>query len=139
MSTKIPCYCGTLRQATRTLTSMYDDHLAPAGIRSTQYTILQTLDYVHAARIRDLEEILAIDQTTLTRGLALLARRGLVAVVGRPSGREKSWGLTADGKATVAEAKPLWEAAQSEVRKLLGADRTRELHADVFQLVERLS
>jgi DNA-binding MarR family transcriptional regulator len=139
MSTKIPCYCGTLRQATRTLTNMYDAHLTSAGIRSTQFTILQALGSRDAARIRDLEDILAIDQTTLTRSLALLARRGLVTVVGHPSGREKNWGLTAKGKTTLTDAKPLWEAAQGEVRKLLGTDRTRALHDDVFRLVERLS
>lgn len=139
MSIQIPCYCGTLRQATRTLTTLYDARLAPAGIRSTQFIILETLSHLHEVRIRDLEGILAMDQTTLTRGLALLARRGLVAVVGRPSGREKNWGLTAEGAAILRAAKPLWEAAQAEIRRLLGAERARELHADVYRLVESLS
>jgi DNA-binding MarR family transcriptional regulator len=136
---KLPCYCGTLRQATRALTNLYDERLQSAGIRVTQYTILQALEIAPNARIRDLEEVLAMDQTTLTRNLALLQRRELVDVAGRPSGREKSWGLTARGKSTLAAARPLWERAQAEVRDRVGAKRARSLHDDVFDLVARLA
>ena len=135
---KLPCYCGTLRQATRAMTNLYDERLQSAGIRATQYTILQTLEIKPKARIRDLEGILAVDQTTLTRNLALLERRGLVRVVDRPSGREKCWGLTADGKSALSLAKPLWERAQAEVRGRLGAQRMRRLLDDVFALAANL-
>lgn len=140
MSTvKLPCYCGTLRQATRALTNLYDKRLQSAGIRVTQHTILRALEIKPRARIRDLEGALAMDQTTLTRNLALLERRGLVEVVARPSGREKCWGLTAEGKSTLAAAKPLWERAQAEVRDRLGTKRARSLHDDVFDLVTSFS
>lgn len=136
---KIPCYCGTLRQATRALTSFYDDQLRLAGIRVTQFTILRAVEVKSGARIRDLEDILAIDQTTLTRNLAILNRRKLVAIVERPSGREKCWGLTPQGEAVLAAAKPLWEAAQSEVRSRMGALRVREFHSDAFRLAAAFS
>jgi len=131
---KIPCYCGTLRQATRALTTLYDERLQPAGVRVTQFTILQVLSVKPKSRIRDLEDILAMDQTTLTRNMALLARRGLIEVVERPSGREKCWGLTAAGEETLATGKPLWESAQAEVRARLGAQRSRSLHGDLYDL-----
>ncbi len=84
---KLPCYCATLRQATRALTTLYDRHLDAVGVKATQFAILQALDYMGQARNRDLEGAMTMDQTTLTRNLALLAREGLIAVVGRPSGR----------------------------------------------------
>jgi DNA-binding MarR family transcriptional regulator len=132
---KLPCYCATLRQATRALTALYDQHLGAAGVKVTQFGILQALEFMGQARNRDLEGALSIDQTTLTRNLALLAREGFIAVVGRPSGREKSWGLTPDGSDLMAQAKPLWEKAQAEVRSRVGSQQTRSLHNDVFELV----
>ncbi len=136
---KLPCYCATMRQATRALTTVYDKHLGATGIKPTQFSILQALEFVGQARNRDLEGALTIDQTTLTRNLALLARDGLIAVVGRPSGREKSWGLTPEGSGLLAKAKPLWERAQAEIRNRLGAQRTRSLHNDVFELVSAIT
>jgi DNA-binding MarR family transcriptional regulator len=136
---KLPCYCATLRQATRALTTLYDKHLSGTGIKATQFVILQALDTVGAARNRDLEGALAMDQTTLTRNLALLAREKLIAVVGRPSGREKSWGLTSKGAETLERATPFWETAQGEIRSRLGAQRTRSLHNDVFELVSAIT
>jgi DNA-binding MarR family transcriptional regulator len=132
---KLPCYCATLRQATRALTTLYEKHLSSVGIKATQFAILQALDYMGQTRNRDLEGALTMDQTTLTRNLALLARDGLITVVGRPSGREKEWGLTPAGTELMAKAKPLWEQAQAEIRARMGAQRTRALHAEVFDLV----
>jgi DNA-binding MarR family transcriptional regulator len=136
---KLPCYCATLRQATRALTTLYDRHLTAAGVKATQFSILQALDYMGQARNRDLEGSLTMDQTTLTRNLAILAREGLITVVGRPSGREKAWGLTAAGSELMTRAKPLWEQAQAEIRSRIGAQRTRALHGDVFDLVSAVT
>jgi DNA-binding MarR family transcriptional regulator len=139
MSTvKLPCYCATLRQATRVLTAFYDDRLSPTGVRVTQFTILQALDLLKSARILDLEGPLAMDQTTLTRNLALLAKRGLVAVIARPSGREKCWGLTKSGRKAFEQALPLWETAQAEVNKRTGVRNMHALHEHIFELAVAL-
>ena len=39
-----PCSATAMRKATRRMTQLYDDALAPAGLRSTQYAILEELD-----------------------------------------------------------------------------------------------
>ena len=137
--TRLPCYCATLRQAARSLTAMYDERLRPAGIRVTQFTILQTLALQPGARITDMVAWLAMDQTTLTRTLALLERHGLVEVIRRPTGRDKCWGLTRQGKAKLAEAKPLWEAAQAQVEQRFGHQRTRAAYAQAFELAASFS
>jgi hypothetical protein len=69
----------------------------------------------------------------------LLARRQLVSVVDRPSGREKSWGLTKQGAELLAVATPLWESAQTEIKTKIGAQRARTLHTDVFNLADALA
>ena len=34
------CLCGNVRMAARALTSIYDEHLKPSGLRSTQLAVL---------------------------------------------------------------------------------------------------
>lgn len=136
---RLPCYCATLRQAARALTSMYDEHIRRSGIRTTQFGILQALTFQPGARITDMVEWLAIDQTTLTRNLALLRKRGLVEVSDRPSGREKCWDLTRAGKAKFAEVRALWDEAQAEVERRFGQSRAQSTHKQVYELAASLA
>jgi len=39
-----PCNCLALRQAARRLSQIYDGHLVPEGLRTTQYSILSKLN-----------------------------------------------------------------------------------------------
>lgn len=116
-----PCVCNTLRMATRVVTQLYDDALRPSGLRVTQFSMLAAIARLGEANLRELEEALAIDQTTLTRSLGLLERDGLTERVGNPDRRVKAMRLTAKGRATLAAARPLWSLAQDEVLRELGA------------------
>src|SRR5258706_14888119 len=64
-----PCVCNTLRMVTRVVTQLYDDCLRPSGLRVTQFSILAAVARLGEASLKQLEDELAIDQTTLTRGL----------------------------------------------------------------------
>lgn len=66
-----PCVCTTLRMVTRAVTQLYDDALRPGGLRITQFSILASIARAGAANLRQLEDELAIDQTTLTRSLSV--------------------------------------------------------------------
>lgn len=56
-----------------------------------------------------------MDQTTLTRSLALLERDGLLERVPKPDARVKSLRLSKKGGQILKEAFPLWAAAQKEM------------------------
>ncbi len=73
-----PCVCSTLRMVSRAVTQLYDDVLRPSGLRVTQFSILATIARLGEANLRQLEDMLAIDQTTLTRSLNLLERDGVI-------------------------------------------------------------
>src|SRR5439155_16223391 len=64
-----PCVCNTLRMVTRVVTQLYDDCLRPSGLRVTQFSILAAIARLGEASLKQLEDKLAIDQTTLTRSL----------------------------------------------------------------------
>src|SRR5712664_4668191 len=126
-----PCVCSTLRMASRAVTQLYDDDLRPSGLRVTQYSILAMIARMGEANLRQLEDTLAIDQTTLTRSLNLLERYGVTERVPHPDGRIKAMRLTAKGRRALEVARPLWAQAQDKVLRELGtkawADAQRRL------------
>jgi DNA-binding MarR family transcriptional regulator len=135
--THLPCYCATLRQATRVLTSIYDEQLREVGLRVTQFTLLQALHFAPGSRITDLVDVLAMEQSTLTRTLAILQGNDWVQVADRPSGREKCWELTAQGQRVFDQAVVPWERAQRLVEQRVGKRRMKEMHGDMFDLADR--
>ncbi|SRR5437899_9523525 len=83
------CVCDTLRMVTRVVTQLYDEMLRPSGLRVTQFNILATISRLGEANLRQLEYMLAIDQTTLTRSLNLLERDRLIERVPHPEGASR--------------------------------------------------
>ncbi len=77
----------------RAVTQLYDDILRPSGLRVTQFSILAAIARVCEANLRQLEYMLASDQTTLTRSLSLLERDGAIERVPHPDGRIKAMTL----------------------------------------------
>ena len=43
MKRTVPCHCTTLRYAAQTLTEVYDQVLAPSGLKVTQYMLLESI------------------------------------------------------------------------------------------------
>ena len=115
-----PCVCNTLRMVSRVVTQLYDDCLRPSGLRVTQFSILAAVARLDEASLKQLEDELAIDQTTLTRSLTLLERDGVLERASHPDGRIKAMRLTAKGRRALEVARPLWAQAQGKVLRALG-------------------
>jgi len=124
-----PCTCSRLRRATRAVTQLYDDALAPAGLRVTQLSLLRTLQREGTLRIGDLAVRNLLDRTALSRNLDPLAERKLVAVVPGRDARTREVTLTRQGIAAIAAAAPHWERAQREVARQVGRGRLDALYA----------
>src|SRR5215470_2535590 len=126
-----PCVCSTLRMVTRAVTQLYDDILRPSRLRVTQFSILGAIARLGEANLRQLEHMLAIDQTTLTRSLNLLERDRVIERVPHPDRRIKAMTLTSKGRRALEAARPLWARAQDKVLRELGttawADAQRRL------------
>ena len=74
------CNCLALRQAARQATQLYDRHLAPAGIRTTQFSVLANLRRLGPMTINRLAAEMVIDRTTLGRNILPLERDGLIRI-----------------------------------------------------------
>src|SRR6266508_4390169 len=136
-----PCVCNTLRMVTRVVTQLYDDVLRPSGLRVTQFSILATIARLGEANLKQLEDTLAIDQTTLTRSLNLLERNGVIERASHPDGRIKAMRLTAKGRRALEAARPLRAQAHDKVLRELGrkawADAQRRLSHLLHVAVEK--
>jgi DNA-binding MarR family transcriptional regulator len=124
------CNCLALRQAARHVTQFYDQFLAPAGLRTTQFSILARLRRLGPMTISALAADLVMDRTTLGRNLQPLEREGLVAVVkGRTDRRSREIRLTDPGAERLRTAVDGWVKAQTGFEVVFGEQRSSELRA----------
>ena len=123
-----PCNCAALREAARYVTQLYDQHLAAAGLRNSQYSILARLKRLGPTTINALAQDMVMDRTTLGRNIVPLRRRRLIVTrTGRDDGRSKELHLTKTGLARLAAASKEWARAQAQFEATLGRDRASEL------------
>jgi DNA-binding MarR family transcriptional regulator len=128
------CACGRLRRAARALTQLYDEAMAPAGLRVTQYSLLVTLESQGAMRITDLAARQLLDRTALSRNLDPLVDRGYVVVAAGRDARTREATITSLGKATLRKAEPCWKRAQAEVTARIGRAKLDGLIATLGEL-----
>ena len=122
------CNCLALRQAARHVTQFYDQFLASAGLRTTQFSILAKLQRLGSMTISALAADLVMDRTTLGRNLQPLAREGLVAVAkGRTDRRSREIRLTDTGAERLRTAVEGWVKAQARFEAVFGEQRSSEL------------
>jgi DNA-binding MarR family transcriptional regulator len=134
MKAAAPCACGRLRRATRALTQLYDDLMAPSKLRVTQFSLLRTLERHGPQRMTALAAAAMLDRTALSRTLDPLARRGLVEVVPGHDARTREVALTRAGIAALRGAEPHWKRAQAAVARRLGAAKLDALIATLAEL-----
>ena len=132
------CACFNLRKANRMVTQLYDEALKPAGIRSTQFTLLAATRQLGPISVNKLAEWIVMDRTTLTRNLKPLERDGLIAVRPGDDQRVREVSLTAKGRRTLKCAYPLWESVQARLREQLGNSRVDQLLVDLKATVKGL-
>lgn len=126
---QVPATCMGMhvRRASRIMTQVYDSALRPVGLVLNQFTLLVSIHLLESTPITRLAQELFADQTTLTRNLKLLEKRGLVAIELGEDRRVKLVSLTAEGQAVLAQALPLWEQAQAEVMQHFGQQKWQTL------------
>ncbi len=125
------CTCANLRMATRSVTQAFDEALAPAGIKATQFTLMATLNRLDEVPLTQLAERLVMDRTTLTRNLKPLIDRGLIEAERSADRRVRKLRLSREGARVLNKAMPLWQKVQKRVVAGLGPERWQTLLDDL--------
>lgn len=121
------CLCFNVRKASRIVTQIFDELMAGAGLRGTQFTIVVMIAAYESITMSKLAEALVMDRTTLTRNLKPLEKLGLIAIVPGVDRRTRAVKLTPAGFKTLKQALPLWKQAQKQVSERFGKTRMNNL------------
>ena len=121
------CACTTLRELARRATAMYDDVLAPLGLKLTQYGYLARLDRLVQCSLGELAEACDLDVTSMSRGLRPLIASGWVKSGRGKDDRTKRYELTPQGKHVLQKAFALWKKAQIRMHGVIEPEQIRAL------------
>ena len=135
----LPCMCASFRRASRAITQLYDEALRPLGLRATQFTVLQVLALAGPVSQGKLGQMLAMDSTTLTRTLDIMARHGWIVKHAGRDRRERRLELGKPGREQLKRALPAWNRAQEQMRRRLGDARWRELLKTTAELTNAIT
>ncbi len=108
------CLCLAARNQAQRLTRLFDEKLRPFELTINQYSLLTALILGGPTTVSEMADRLGVERTTLTRNLALVSARQLVAVNAGEDARERVITLTPKGWAVAEAALPAWKAAQAE-------------------------
>ena len=122
-----------VRRTARVVGNYYDMHLKSAGLKGTQFTLLNAIFLNPSITITQLADLLLLNRTTLNRNLKPLERQGLVRTSSGKDQRTRVLNLTQEGRNILQSALPLWLEAQSGVVETLGI-RIQRLTEDLNQL-----
>jgi DNA-binding MarR family transcriptional regulator len=121
-----------LRKLVRRVSQHYDQHLAAAGMKTTQYSLLSHVLKLGPMRPGDLAREMTMEPSTLTRNLKPLIAAGWVQLGEGADGRSRLVSITPAGRNQRATAQQHWKAAQKGLNSLLGVPRVLALH-DLIQ------
>jgi DNA-binding MarR family transcriptional regulator len=122
------CNVTALRKATRHVSQLYDEMLAPTGLRATQRAILICIDRSNSPSMGELAAALVLDRTALNHNLKPLERDGLIEItVDSNDRRSKRVRLTRLGEARLVESRAAWKGAQDRFEAAFGARKASEL------------
>jgi DNA-binding MarR family transcriptional regulator len=130
---EISCMGTRVRRTARVVGNYYDMHLKSAGLKGTQFTLLNAIFLNPSITITQLADLLLLNRTTLNRNLKPLERQGLVRTSPGKDQRTRVLNLTQEGRNILQSALPLWLEAQSGVVETLGI-RIQRLTEDLSQL-----
>ena len=126
-----------MRKSSRLITQFYEEKLKATGLKVGQFSILRAVFFEKETTNKALQDILVLDQTTLTRNLKPLFRDGyLQKTVDDNDSRQKNISLTDEGKELYQHALPMWQKAQQEIVDKLGDVQAGQLHELADKFVE---
>ena len=129
------CLCLHVQRAARALARRFDEAFRPLDLTQGQFSLLTSLNRPKPPTLGSVAALLAMDRTTLTANLKPLERRGLVKVsVDKEDRRSRRLAITADGRALLRKATPIWKKTHAEVERSIKRGSADDLRAALMAL-----
>ncbi|MEP3245923.1 MAG: MarR family winged helix-turn-helix transcriptional regulator [Sneathiella sp.] len=126
------CICLAMRRATRQVSRLYDESLAPYGLTIGQLGILGMITSRTNERggpsVQELADAFDMDQSAMSRTLKPLLRDGLI-IDGKPAEdrRRRTLALTSIGRDRMEAASKAWTDIQQHLLQTLGSTEFEQL------------
>lgn len=131
----LSCNCLALRQAARAASVLYDRHLAPTGLTTSQFSILSAINQRPGIDMVTLAELMVMDRTSLVRAIQPLTRDGYLQQQPDPaSPRKLLLSLTTEGRAKYKQAHRHWSEAQAEFETGVGSAEAATLRQQLTRV-----
>lgn len=132
------CTNFKLRRLMRQVAQHYDAQMSPCGLKTTQYSLLSTVDRLGPIQPSELARSMAMDASTLTRNLRPLMDAGWLLLGPGQNARSRLVHITEAGREKRREAQALWKVAQLSLNEMLGEATVVALHGLIDDCMDRL-
>jgi DNA-binding MarR family transcriptional regulator len=124
MNLQHPTACLThgLMRAARSLSRGFEAAAVAHGMSAGQFTALAMFSGHGSMTVSQIAAAVAVDRTTMTRNLAVMAAKGWIAEADAEDRRERAWALTEAGRKALNEVMPIWQDWQAKLVAKLGAE-----------------
>jgi len=128
------CLAGRSRVLSRALTAISDRALSPIGLKTSQFNLLVVVSLED--RPAKICAGLQMEESTLSRNVERMQRRGWVQFSAGPDRRSHLIKITAKGRKLLKRAYPIWLEVQREIGRRLGAEGTAALKRITATFIE---
>ena len=128
------CIGYATRRASNAVTAFYNAALRRNDLSMAQFGLLVTVRRQPGLTISGISDRVMIDESTMTRNLAVLRNRGLICIEGGGGRAGKQILLTEAGEDLAAEAEAQWQEARDRLNAIMG----RETIEQGIAILERL-
>ena len=128
-----------MRAATRRLTQLYDEAMAPTGLRVTQFHILSELERraTDPPTVGELADILTMERSALGQTLRPLERDGFIDLgQDERDGRRRPIKLTKAGRDKVVRGRRYWAGAHEKFENFFGDNELVVLRQTLRDIAE---
>jgi len=116
------CHCMNLRRSSLAISQVYDEFLAPSGLKISQYLLIKHVKRLGPVSVSNLALEIGKDRTTVVRNLKPLEERELIVDTAKQHTRDRQLEVTDRGIEILEQAEPLWLEAQDFIEEYLGKD-----------------
>ncbi|QDE39849.1 MarR family transcriptional regulator [Luteibacter pinisoli] len=131
---EVVCHSMALTQAARRVEVLYDQALAPTGLRAAQYQLLATIAAIGPIELSALARVMVLDRRPLAAQLRPLVDDGLV-VYADAERRTRVVSVTTRGKRLARRGERLWQSAQAHFESAIGPARANALRARLHDVI----
>ncbi|POO49298.1 MarR family winged helix-turn-helix transcriptional regulator [Agrobacterium rosae] len=128
------CHCILLRNATRKVSSYYDEALAPLGVNIGQFSLLRNIRRMEPVSLTDLAHKVELDRSTVGRNAKVLERLELIAIGHGEDQREAVLMIAEKGREILNKGAPLWDGVQDDIEARLGREKAGQLQELLAEL-----